>query len=182
MGGALTVADGLGVIATRSRLMSQLAGQGAVGLLKLDAEATAASIATFPRRVCGYAPPRETVIAGPVAPVDAVIAAVSAHDRFARRVNMEVASHTALMNPILPDLRAALADLTPEICTIPFFSTVAEGTHGATAGCRVLGGQCAPAGSVQSGRHRSRAIPRHLHRDQRSSDPDACRQPTRCIP
>ena len=40
--GALTVADGLRVIATRSRLMSQLAGQGAVALLKLDAEATAA--------------------------------------------------------------------------------------------------------------------------------------------
>ena len=129
VGGALTVADGLGVIATRSRLMSQLAGQGAVGLLKLDAEATAALIADFPKvSLAGYVSPRETVIAGPVAPVDAVIAAVSAQNRFARRVNMEVASHTALMNPILPDLRAALADLTPEICTIPFFSTVAEGT------------------------------------------------------
>ena len=66
------------------------------------------------------------MIAGPVAPVDAVIAAVSAQNRFARRVNMEVASHTALMDPILPELRAALADLTPEIATIPFFSTVAE--------------------------------------------------------
>ena len=51
--GALTVADGLRVIATRSRLMSQLAGQGAVGLLKLDAEATAALIADYPRRECG---------------------------------------------------------------------------------------------------------------------------------
>ncbi len=129
VGGALTVADGLRVIATRSQLMSQLAGQGAVGLLKLDAEATAALIADFPKvSLAGYVSPRETVIAGPVAPVDAVIAAVSAQNRFARRVNMEVASHTALMNPILPELRAALADLTPEICTIPFFSTVAEGT------------------------------------------------------
>ena len=129
VGGALTVADGLRVIATRSQLMSQLAGQGAVGLLKLDAEATAALIADFPKvSLAGYVSPRETVIAGPVAPVDAVIAAVNAQNRFARRVNMEVASHTALMNPILPELRAALADLTPEICTIPFFSTVAEGT------------------------------------------------------
>ena len=127
--GALTVADGLRVIAIRSRLMSQLAGQGAVGLLKLDAEATAALIADYPKvSVAGYISPRETVIAGPVAPVDAVIAAVSAQNRFARRVNMEVASHTALMDPILPELRAALADLTPEMPTIPFFSTVAEGT------------------------------------------------------
>jgi phthiocerol/phenolphthiocerol synthesis type-I polyketide synthase B len=68
------------------------------------------------------------VIAGPVAPVDAVIAKVSAQNSFARRVNMEIASHTALMDPILPELRAALADLTPEIAFIPFFSTVAEDT------------------------------------------------------
>jgi phthiocerol/phenolphthiocerol synthesis type-I polyketide synthase B len=61
-----------------------------------------------------------------VAPVDAVIAAVSSQNRFARRVNMEVASHTALMDPILPGLRTALADLTPESLTIPFYSTVVE--------------------------------------------------------
>ena len=127
--GALTVADGLRVIATRSRLMSQLAGQGAVGLIKLDAEATAALIADYPKvSVAGYISPKETVIAGPVAPLDAVIAAVTAQNRFARRVNMEVASHTEFMNPILRELRTALADLTPEMPAIPFFSTVTEGT------------------------------------------------------
>jgi phthiocerol/phenolphthiocerol synthesis type-I polyketide synthase B len=127
--GALTVADGLRVIAIRSRLMSQLAGQGAVGLLKLDAEATEALIADHAGvSVAGYISPQQTVIAGPVAPVDAVIAAVSAQNRFARRVNMEVASHTALMDPILPDLRSALADLVPSMPTIPFISTVVEDT------------------------------------------------------
>jgi phthiocerol/phenolphthiocerol synthesis type-I polyketide synthase B len=127
--GALSVADGLRVIAIRSRLMSQLAGQGAVGLLKLDAQATEALIADYPQvSVAGYISPQQTVIAGPVEPVDAVIAAVSAQNRFARRVNMEVASHTALMDPILPDLRAALADLSPSIPTIPFISTVFEDT------------------------------------------------------
>jgi phthiocerol/phenolphthiocerol synthesis type-I polyketide synthase B len=127
--GALTVREGLRLIATRSRLMSQLAGQGAVALLKLDAESAEAVIADYPDvSVAGYIAPRQTVIAGPVAPVDAVIATVSAQNRFARRVNMEVASHTALMDEILPELRAALADLAPEIVTIPFFSTVAEDT------------------------------------------------------
>ncbi|MDT5332121.1 MAG: phthiocerol/phenolphthiocerol synthesis type-I polyketide synthase [Mycobacterium sp.] len=127
--GALSVPDGLRVIAIRSRLMSQLAGQGAVALLKLDADATEALIADYRGvSVAGYVSPRQTVIAGPVAPVDAVIAAVSAQNRFARRVNMEVASHTALMDPILPELHTALADLTPGILTIPFFSTVIEDT------------------------------------------------------
>ncbi|MFL6087359.1 MAG: type I polyketide synthase, partial [Mycobacterium sp.] len=125
--GALTPAEGLRVIATRSRLMSRLAGQGAVALLELDAEASAGLIADFAgASVAGYVSPRQTVIAGPVAPVDAVIAAVSDQGRFARRVNMEVASHTALMDPILPELRSALADLKPELPTIPFFSTVVE--------------------------------------------------------
>jgi phthiocerol/phenolphthiocerol synthesis type-I polyketide synthase B len=127
--GALSVPDGLRVIATRSQLMSQLAGQGAVALLKLDAEATEALIADYPGvSVAGYISPRQTVIAGPVAPVDAVIAAVSAKNRFARQVNMEVASHTALMDSILPELHTALEDLTPEIPTIPFFSTVEDTT------------------------------------------------------
>ena len=126
--GALSVVDGLRVIATRSKLMSTLAGQGAVALLKLDPEATEALIASHAGvSVAGYISPRETVIAGPVAQVDAVVAAVSAQNKFARRVNMEVASHTAFMDPILDELRTALEDLTPEIPTIPFYSTVMEG-------------------------------------------------------
>src|ERR1700694_1888796 len=127
--GALTVAEGLRVIATRSRLMSRLAGQGAVALVELDAEATAALIADYPEvSLAVYASPRQRGIAGPPAQVDAVIAAVAAQDRFARRVNMEVASHNALMDPILPELRAALADLTPTPPTIPFLSTVDDST------------------------------------------------------
>ncbi len=126
--GSLSVVDGLRVIAIRSKLMSQLAGQGAVGLLKLDTDATEALIADYPDvTVAGYISPKETVIAGPVDAVDAAIAAVSAQNKFARRVNMEVASHTAFMDPILGDLRTALADLAPEIPTIPFYSTVMEG-------------------------------------------------------
>jgi phthiocerol/phenolphthiocerol synthesis type-I polyketide synthase A len=125
--GALSPAEGLRVIATRSRLMSRLAGQGAVALLELDAEAAEKLIADYPEAsLAGYLSPRQTVIAGSVVQVDAVIAAVTARERFAKRVNMEVASHTALMDPILDELRSALADLTPTAPTIPFISTVAD--------------------------------------------------------
>jgi phthiocerol/phenolphthiocerol synthesis type-I polyketide synthase A len=125
--GALTPAEGLRVIATRSRLMSRLAGQGAVALLEMDAEAAERLLADFPDvSLAGYLSPRQTVVAGSAAQVVAVIAAVSAQERFARRVNMEVASHTALMDPILPELRSALADLTPKAPTIPFISTIAD--------------------------------------------------------
>ncbi|MEZ0364409.1 SDR family NAD(P)-dependent oxidoreductase [Mycobacterium sp. pUA109] len=126
--GALSVADGLRVIATRSRLMSRLAGQGAVALLQLDAEATAALIADYHGvSVAGYSAPHQTVVAGPPAQVDAVITAAQRRDQFAWRVNMEVASHTAFMDPILPELRAALADLTPHPASLPVISTVVDG-------------------------------------------------------
>jgi phthiocerol/phenolphthiocerol synthesis type-I polyketide synthase B len=125
--GALSVAEGLRVIAIRSRLMSRLAGQGAVALLTLDAEATAALIAGHPAvSLAVYTSPRQTVIAGPPAQVDALIATVHKLGRFARRVNMEVASHNALMDPILPELRSALADLTPRSPAIPFLSTIGD--------------------------------------------------------
>jgi phthiocerol/phenolphthiocerol synthesis type-I polyketide synthase A len=125
--GALSVADGLKVIAKRSSIMSRLAGQGAVALVELDPEAATAFVADYPNvEVAGLMSPRQTVVAGLPDEVDAVIAAVTAQDRFARRVNMEVASHSALMDPVLPDLRDALADVLPRTLNIPFLSTVTE--------------------------------------------------------
>ncbi|WP_082753651.1 type I polyketide synthase [Mycobacterium sp. NAZ190054] len=125
--GALSLADGLKVIAARSSIMSRLAGQGAVALLNLDADATIALIAGHPSvEIAGYLSPRQTVVAGLPEQVDAVIAAVTARNTFARRVNMVVASHTALMDPVLPDIRAALAGVEPNIAALPFLSTVTE--------------------------------------------------------
>ncbi len=46
--GALSPADGLKVISTRSRLMKRLSGQGAMALLELDADATTSLIADYP--------------------------------------------------------------------------------------------------------------------------------------
>ncbi|MGE2718064.1 SDR family NAD(P)-dependent oxidoreductase, partial [Mycolicibacterium litorale] len=127
--GALTAAEGLRVIATRSRLMSRLAGQGAVALVTLGADAAEALTAEYPGvEVAGYVSPGQTVVAGPPTQVDALITAVQSRNRFARRVNMEVASHTALMDPILDELRTALADLTPNTTAIPFISTVEDST------------------------------------------------------
>jgi phthiocerol/phenolphthiocerol synthesis type-I polyketide synthase A len=125
--GALTKAEGLRVIATRSRLMSRLAGQGAVALLEMDADAAEKTIAEFAElSVAGYLSPRQTVVAGSVAQVDALLVAVSAQERFARRVNMDVASHTALLDPILTELHSALADLRPTAPQISFISTTAD--------------------------------------------------------
>ncbi|KKC00606.2 type I polyketide synthase [Mycolicibacter arupensis] len=125
--GALTPEQGLKVIGVRSALMSRQAGQGAVALLELDAAAAHELLAGYPGiEVAGYLSPRQTVVAGAPADVDAVIAEVAAAERFARRVNMEVASHTAFMDPILEEMRAELADIVPQTPQIPFLSTVVD--------------------------------------------------------
>ncbi len=126
--GALTPAQGFAVIAARSRLMSQLAGPGAVALLDADATSTETLIAGYPGvEIAGYLSPRQTVVAGSVAAIEALLTAAVAANRFARRVNMEVASHTALMDPVLEPLQAELADLVPRLPGIRMFSTVDDG-------------------------------------------------------
>jgi len=123
--GALTPAEGFRVIATRSRLMSRHAATGAIALLELDADAAEALIADFPDvTVAVYASPRQTVVAGPTEAVDAVVALATAQNTFARRVNVDVASHHAMMDPILPELKNALADLVPGFPVIPLITTV----------------------------------------------------------
>ncbi|KMO72076.1 type I polyketide synthase [Mycolicibacterium obuense] len=122
--GALSPADGLKVISTRSRLMKRLSGQGAMALLELDAAAAEELIAGYDGlTVAVYASPNQTVIAGPPDQVDAAIAVVDAQDKLARRVDVDVASHHPIIDPILDELRSELATLAPRTPTIPVLVT-----------------------------------------------------------
>ncbi len=92
--GALSPADGLKVIATRSKLMSRLSGQGAMALVELDAAEAEKLVGQYPDvTVAVYSAPQQTVIAGPPEQVDAAMAAVDAQGLLARRVEVDVASH-----------------------------------------------------------------------------------------
>ncbi|KBB23940.1 phthiocerol type I polyketide synthase PpsB [Mycobacterium tuberculosis] len=128
--GALTPAEGLRVTATRARLMAPLSGQGGMALLGLDAAATEALIADYPQVTVGiYNSPRQTVIAGPTEQIDELIARVRARDRFASRVNIEVAPHNPAMDALQPAMRSELADLTPRTPTIGIISTTYADLH-----------------------------------------------------
>ncbi|OOK83256.1 acyl transferase domain protein [Mycobacterium kansasii] len=122
--GALTPAQGLRVTATRARLMAPLSGQGAMALLELDAAETQALIADYPQVSLGiYASPRQTAIAGPPQQIDALIETVRQRNGYGTRVSIEVAPHNAAMDPLQPQMRCELADLTPRQPTIPIIST-----------------------------------------------------------
>src|SRR6201996_8775964 len=125
--GALSPADGLKVIATRSKLMSRLSGQGAMALLELEAAAAEELLSGYPDiTVAVYAAPEQTVIAGPPEQVDAAIEAVDAQGLLARRVEVDVASHHPTVDPILAELKEALSDLKPMTPRIPLVSTAGE--------------------------------------------------------
>ncbi|WP_347980964.1 phthiocerol type I polyketide synthase PpsB [Mycobacterium tuberculosis] len=127
---ALTPAEGLRVTATRARLMAPLSGQGGMALLGLDAAATEALIADYPQVTVGiYNSPRQTVIAGPTEQIDELIARVRAQNRFASRVNIEVAPHNPAMDALQPAMRSELADLTPRTPTIGIISTTYADLH-----------------------------------------------------
>ncbi|HEY4795292.1 MAG TPA: SDR family NAD(P)-dependent oxidoreductase, partial [Mycobacterium sp.] len=66
------------------------------------------------------------MIAGPPEQVDAVIAVVDAQGKLARRVEVDVASHHPTVDPILAELKVALADLKPMTPRIPLISTVGQ--------------------------------------------------------
>ena len=172
--GALSAADGFRVIATRSRLMSRLAGQGAVALLKLDAEAAEAVIADYPEvsfarflvaapngdrrgarpRRCGN---RRARVRRPVRPTG------EHGGRFAHRVDGPDPSRLACSSRRF--------DVQFSRHTVLF--DCARPHRRAVAGRRVLGGQRAPAGPVLRRDRRGRPGPCHFHRGQRSSHADS---------
>jgi acyl transferase domain-containing protein len=98
-----------------------------MALLGLDVAATEALIAEHPQVTLGiYNSPRQTVISGPTEQIDALIDTVRAQNRFASRVNIEVAPHNPAMDALQPAMRAELADLAPRTPTIPILSTTYE--------------------------------------------------------
>lgn len=100
-----------------------------MALLEIDPDSAAALVADYPGvTVAVYASPRQTVIAGPPEHVDAVIAVVAAQDRLARRIEVDVASHNPIIDPVLPDLRTALTDLAPRRPVIPIITTAIDET------------------------------------------------------
>lgn len=127
--GALTVEDGVKVICRRSRLVTRIAGGGAMATIELphkvvEIELTAAGIEDVTVAVIASA--HSTVVAGDSARVDELVAGWEARDLHARRIAVDYASHSAHVDPVLGELAERLADLVPTEATIPVYGTVLD--------------------------------------------------------
>jgi myxalamid-type polyketide synthase MxaE and MxaD len=133
--GALSLEDAARVICERSGLMLRLRGSGAMAVVELPADEAGAALADYRGRVSIAASnsPRSTVLSGDTAAIDELVARYEANGVFARRVKVDVASHSAQVDPILEELRGQLAGLRPVAGTLPIHSTVTrERTDGAS--------------------------------------------------
>ncbi|MEU2588076.1 type I polyketide synthase [Streptomyces avermitilis] len=126
--GALTLADGVRVICRRSSLLTRIAGAGAMATVNLDRAAVEEELnlagATGAVSIAVLAAPGSTVVAGARREVERLVAAWDARAVPAHLIAVDVASHSPQVDPLLADLRTALADVTPEQPRVPFYSTV----------------------------------------------------------
>ncbi|MGB7108969.1 MAG: type I polyketide synthase, partial [Mycobacterium sp.] len=123
--GALSLEDGARVICRRSRLMSRIAGAGAMASVELPAQQVLSELmarGVDDVVVAVVASPQSTVIGGATETVRELVAVWEQREVMAREVAVDVASHSPQVDPILDDLYEALADLTPMEPEVPYYS------------------------------------------------------------
>jgi amino acid adenylation domain-containing protein len=125
--GALRLEDAAKVVCRRSRLMKQhVAGRGAMAVVGLSEAQARARLAAHGERlsVAIVNGPNRTVVSGDPEAMTALLAELDAARVFARLVNTDCAGHSAQMDVLRDELVAALADISPRVGSVPFFSTV----------------------------------------------------------
>ncbi|QIJ65458.1 type I polyketide synthase [Streptomyces sp. JB150] len=127
--GALSPEDGARVVCRRSRLMQlRLGGTGATALVELDAaEARRRLDGRDGISVAVHSSPRACVVAGLPETVERFVEECRDEGRLARLVpGVSIGAHSPLVDPLLGELRAALADIAPGSPNLPYYSTTLD--------------------------------------------------------
>lgn len=124
--GALSLEEAVRVICRRSRLLREARGKGAMALVELSLDEASAALAKFDARlsVAVSNSSRSTVVAGDPQALNDFLAELERRDVFHRRINVDVASHSPQMDPLLAPLQEALGILVPRDSDVPIHSTV----------------------------------------------------------
>jgi pimaricinolide synthase PimS1 len=125
--GILSLEDGARVVALRSQLLRGLTGRGAMAVTELAAsivEERLKSAEWSGLSVAVVNTPGSTVVSGPTDVVERWVACLGQEGVFCRQVNVDYASHSAEMDPILPELESLLSDLAPQAGQVAMISTV----------------------------------------------------------
>ena len=124
--GALTLQDAARIICERSRLLKTVSGQGRMAVVDIPIDAASRAAAAFREHVsiAVESSPSSTVLSGDSIALESLMGTFEQQGIFCRLVNVDVASHSPQMDPILDELRESLAGVRPRMNAVPLYSTV----------------------------------------------------------
>jgi acyl transferase domain-containing protein len=124
--GAIDLDAAMQIICRRSALLHSVAGKGAMALVDLGLSDIKARLAGREDRVTVAVnnSPRSSVISGDPDAVQSVLDELAVEGVFCRLIKVDVASHSAQMEPLVAALVADLDGLSPRPSLLPVCSTV----------------------------------------------------------
>ncbi|WP_329244693.1 type I polyketide synthase [Streptomyces sp. NBC_01478] len=129
--GALDVADAARIVAVRARLLGRLQG-GAMAVVDLADGELPTLERDFPGvHVAVHSSPRQKVVTGDEMAVARLVRGLEERGRAARVMRVVGAGHSPQVDPLLPELAEALADVRGRSPRIPVYSTVLDEPRGA---------------------------------------------------
>lgn len=129
--GVLTEGEAARLVCRRSALLPRAAGRGAMVLVDLPFDECVAALAAHPGAEAAIAAsPTSTVVAGDPDAVAEAAARWEGVGRTVRRVDSDVAFHTAQMTPLAAELARAVADLAPRAPAVPRYTTALDDPRG----------------------------------------------------
>lgn len=135
--GALTLKQAVHVIKIRSRAQGSTRGMGrmaAAGLGEGAMRALMAQVGVHGEvEIAGANSPQAVTLAGPLAALQILEAAVKESGRFFQMLELDYAFHSRQMDPIEPSVLHGLADLVPKAAARSFVSTVTGAELAGTA-------------------------------------------------
>ncbi|MFE4819063.1 SDR family NAD(P)-dependent oxidoreductase [Streptomyces sp. NPDC056704] len=124
--GALSLSDAAAVVALRSQALTALSGTGTMAVVALPHTEAEDRLADLDGRVCVAAvnSGRSTVIAGDVEPLETLLADLDREQVFARRLDVDYASHSPRVEPVRATVLDELDGVTTCPTSVTWYSTV----------------------------------------------------------
>jgi acyl transferase domain-containing protein/acyl carrier protein len=124
--GVLSLDAAAQIICRRSRLLTRVAGRGAMAVVELSSQQAQQALDGFDGRltVAVSNSPRSTVLAGDPVALQELLETLERRDVFCRRIKVDVASHSPYVDELHEDLLRALEELAPQPVSVPMYSTV----------------------------------------------------------
>ncbi|MGR8007756.1 type I polyketide synthase [Streptomyces hypolithicus] len=125
--GVLSESDGARLVCRRSALLRKVAGNGAMIMVDRPFDEVRALIGSTDALCAAIAAaPSSTVVAGDITAVDEAAEQWEGLGWTVRRVDSDVAFHSAHMNEISADLAVAVADIEPGTARVPLYLTALD--------------------------------------------------------